>query len=614
MVKSIALLTATAVIPTALLHAQEPTHEAVLDAVVVTASRTGQADTDVLAPVTVLTRADIERLQPKDLPDLLAHVPGIDVIRTGGPGSTSSLFLRGANNDHTLFLVDGQRIASATQGTTNFQFIDPEQIERIEVVRGPRSSLYGADAIGGVIQIFTRRGGKPSAHVTAGYGAYGSSQLAAGGQGQWQRVRYSAHVSHFFTEGLNNTRNNKFPANDDDAYRNSSVNLNLGYDFIGGAKLDLDHFYTRTKNEYDGTSATSQPYSDGWMQTTHATLRAPLTRFWNGTWSAGRSFDDLDSFDKLKPTTHTNIRTTRDAASWQNDFALSAAQTLSAGIDYYEDQVDSTTQFKTAAGKPVDSRTNLGYFVQYLLTQGPVEIQAGLREDDNEDYGDKTTGNAALGFALPAQHRFIVSYGTAFKAPTFNQLYFPGFGNPDLQLESSKNYEAELRGDYRRWQWSLNVFENKIDNLIQNVRISPSITLASNVQKARIRGTELVVNGKVENWLLNGSFSYADPRDTSNDNVLVRRARRSLKLEADRQFDGWSLGASWRVQDYRYVDAANTRTLGGYGLIDVHTRYALAKAWTLQLKLTNLLAKKYELNDGYNTERFGWFASVTYRL
>ena len=594
------------------LHAASADSNAV-DSITV-AARVEQNADDVLAPVSVLTRADIERRQATSLVDLIAQLPGVDFARSGGAGASANLYLRGTNKDHTLVLVDGQRISSATLGTTDLQFIDPAQIERIEVLRGPRSSLYGADAIGGVIKIFTRRAsGQPSAYTSAGYGAYNTRQLAAGGQGQWQQLRYSAHVSHYDTDGFNNTTNKKPFANDDDGYRNASVNASVGYDFQSGAKLDLDHYYTRTRNEYDGTAISTEPYAEGWIQSDSLTLRAPLTDFWHSTLSAGRSIDDTDNYDRRKASTHTFIRTTRNSGSWQNDFTWDKNQTFTVGVDYLKDQVDNSTVLKNANGAQAKSRDNTGYFAQYLLSGRRVDVQAGIREDHNEDFADKTTGNLAVGFKLPAQHRLIFSYGTAFKAPTFNQLYYPGYGNPDLQPEYARNYEVELRGDYRHFDWSLNVFENRIDNMIQTIKVAPGISLASNVQKARIRGGELSARAGFEQWLISGSFSYVDPRNEANDKVLTNGARRSVKLDVDRQWQRWSVGGSWRAQDRRYIDVDNTSELGGYGVLDLRAAFQATPALRLQLKLTNVFGKHYELNNNYNTERFGWLGAMTYR-
>lgn len=611
--------------------------ETQLNPVFVTATRTVESVQSVLAPVSVLERADIERLQSKDFTDLIARLPGVDISRDGGPGALSSLYLRGTNAEHTLFLIDGQRVSSATLGSTSFQFLDPQQIEKVEVVRGPKSSLYGSDAIGGVVQIFTRRStAEPSSYVRAGYGAENSYQVATGTQGKVEKLRYSAHLSQFFSDGISNLDEKTPPNDDDDAYRNTSASVNVGYDFSNGAAFDINHFYTRTKNEFDDSllyNGVSEPYAKGWIQTTNAVLQAPLTSFWNTTLSAGRTIDDNDAYDKLNldPDGRTNFRTTRKSASWQNDFALTDKQTITAGIDYYDDHLDSsTTYYDVSDADVVDDRDNTAYFAQYLLSYDFLDLQAGLRQDDNEAFGKKNTRDFALGFKLPASHRLIFSYGTAFKAPTFNALYFPpdaygNRGNPDLVPETSKNYEIGLRGDYTSLQWSFNIYQNKIRDLISWAPLDPSDPYSgyapSNVDSAKIRGAEFSLGTNLQGWLIAASLGYVDPRDEATDNLLVKRAQRSVKLDADRSFGAWDIGMSWRAQDDRYGDPANTdvQHMGGYGLLDLRAGYKISDAWQAQLRLDNVLDKDYVLSrtsDGldYNQPGFGWFATLTYRL
>lgn len=614
--------------------------DTLLNPLVVTATRTAEPLQSVLAPVSVLERADIERVQSRDVTDLIARLPGVDISRDGGPGALTSLYLRGSNSEHTLFLIDGQRFSSATLGSASLQFLDPDQIEKIEVVRGPKSSLYGSDAIGGVVQIFTRRStAEPTTYVRAGFGDENSYEVATGSQGRIERFRYAAHVSQFFTQGISNLDDDTPPNGDHDAYRNTSASFNAGYDFDNGIAVDINHFHARARNEfddsyyYDGDNGVSEPYSKNWIQNTNAVLKAPLAKFWNTTLSAGRVVDDTDAYDKrgLDPDGRTAFRTTRKSASWQNDFALTDSQALTAGVDYYDDHVDATsTYFDIDSGETVDDRDNTAYFVQYRLTQDLFDLQAGLRHDDNEAFGTRNTRDFALGFKLPRHHRLTLAYGTAFKAPTFNALYFPpdsfgNVGNPNLKPETSKNYEIGLRGDYAQWQWSLNAFRNKIRNLIDWGPVDPTDLYSPysplNVASAKIRGGEFAVATRIDEWLVAASLSYVDPRDEATDNRLAKRAQRSAKLDVDRRVGAWNIGASWRAQDDRYGDAANTHLqhMGGYGLLDLRASYEFSKSWQAQLKLDNVLDKRYTLNrsssgTNFNQPRFGWFASLTCKL
>lgn len=595
------------------------------DRIVVTATRTEQSSSAVLAPVSVIEREDIDRLQDKDVVDLLAHTPGVEMVRSGGQGSDASLFLRGTNADHTLFLIDGQRVSSATLGSTNFQLLDPEQIDRVEILRGPRSSLYGSDAIGGVVQIFTRRPGKePEAYVKAGYGNHDSSQIATGGDGTWQQFRLAGNISQYYTGGISNLQDKTPNSNDRDAYRNTSLNLHAGYDFNATTALDLFHFYTQSMNQYDDKySPMQQPFSENWIQNSSAVLTSQFFSMWSSKWSLARSIDDLDHFVKFDPSNHKTFRTTRNSASWQNDFSLSKTQTLTAGIDYYKDSVDSTSDFAKPDGEPVHSREHKGYFTQYLTSWDPVDLQIGLRRDLIEDFAGETTGNIAVGFNLPANQKIIASFGTAYKAPTFNDLYWPadesGIGNPNLKAETSKNYELEWRGSYEKTNWAVNAFENRIKNLINWAPVDPNdpsnfLYTPSNVADAKITGAEFSVNGEVRDWLLGSSISYVNPRDVDTDKILLNRSRRLLKLDADRQFDALSFGASWRAQDFRYADTANTRKLSGYGLVDLRMGYQFSKALQGQIKLNNIFDKNYVEREGFNVERFGAFATLTYRI
>ena len=607
------------------------------DSVVVTATRTEQSSSAVLAPVTVIDRNDIERLQPEDISDLFDKVPGATVTRSGSPGSQSSIFLRGTNNEHTLVLLDGQRISSATLGSTNFQFLDPEQIERIEVVRGPRSSLYGSDAIGGVVQIFTRSANSlPTAYASAGAGSYNSYRASAGASGKVENLHTSGSISRYSTAGFSNLDDSRGALADNDGYHNNTLNGKVGYDFDNGAKLDFAHFYTRSRNEFDNANEPDlKPFSEQWIQNTSLALHAPLTSFWKTSASIARSVDDEDNFNSESAASHTHFRTTRNSANWQNDFTLDKAQVITAGVDYYKDYIDSSTTYTDASGQEIKDRDTKGYYAQYLLSQEIFDLQLGARGDHIQRVGTVNTGNVAFGFNLPAQHRLIFSAGNAFRAPTVNDLYWPigtyDYGNPNLKPEKSKNYEVELRGNYQPLQWSLSVYENKVRNLIQWAPDPTSAVGAytpSNVANAKIRGADFNISTEIEQWVIGGRLSYTNPRDEDTNLLLQKRNRRTLGIDVDRKFGKLTVGADWLLQDARYADADNTRKLGGYGALDLRASYDPTPNWQLSLRADNVLGKKYTTQStawydpvtydknwsNYNTERFGWFASATYRM
>ena len=414
-----------------------------LDPVVVTATRTARTVNASLASVTVIERSDIERLQAVSVPDLLRGVQGLQVSNSGGPGKVTDIYTRGTSADHTLVLIDGVKVGSATTGTTAWQDLPIDQIERIEVVRGPRSSLYGSEAIGGVIQIFTRKGGgalKPS--LSLGGGSYrsanASANLSGGGDSGW----WSLGGSYQDTEGFNACTGVPGTAGcftdepDIDGYRNVAGSARGGYRF--GRRGDLDLFWlgTKAQSRFDGSFVNDTKTN---QQVFGAKGRFSPLDPWDLTLALGQSRDDSDN--RLDGSFVTAFDTLRETASLQSDLTLGVGQILTLGVDWQNDHITSTEDYAE------DSRDNVGVFGQIQASLQGHDLSASLRQDDNQQFGTHATGSAAWGYSLSNGVRLLASYGTAFKAPTFNELYFPLYGNPDLAPEQSRSAELGVSGD-----------------------------------------------------------------------------------------------------------------------------------------------------------------------
>ncbi|MBI3575402.1 MAG: TonB-dependent receptor plug domain-containing protein, partial [Gammaproteobacteria bacterium] len=316
-----------------------PVHAATTEeAVIVTATRTARTADETLASVSVITRADIERTQAKSVAELLAGEAGIDTTISGGYGKSTSVFLRGTNSDHTLVLVDGIKVGSATLGTAPWQYLPLDQIERIEIVRGPRSSLYGSEAIGGVIQIFTRQPTeKFQSQAEVGYGTYGTSKLSAGVSGADGNTRYNLTASHFNTDGIDAKTSSAGNEGDRDGYRNESYNARLTHRLTGGAEIELHTLHAQGHTEFDGN-----PNQTAFLQdVVGARLNFAPTNNWNVKLQAGTSRDYTDSFKN--GLFSSTFNTLRHVASWQNDVVLGKDQLLTLGADYQDDRVGSTT-------------------------------------------------------------------------------------------------------------------------------------------------------------------------------------------------------------------------------------------------------------------------------
>jgi len=569
-----------------------------LDEVVVTGTRTEIPLVDSLVPAQVIDRAAIERSQARDLIELLRGRAGIDIGNTGGRGKLSSLYLRGAESDHVLVLVDGVKFGSATAGMPAIQDLPVAQIERIEIIRGPRSSLYGSEAIGGVIQIFTR-GGKAeglSPYATVGGGSHGSRDASAGFDYRGERGWIGAHGGYDSTDGINACRGSGTlfqgcwtDEPDDDGYRNVSLNLRGGYRIGDAMTLEGRFLDAAGDNEFDG-SWTNR--SKTRQQVTGAQLRyAPEGGRLGLTASLGRAKDRSD--DSHDGEFRSTFATRRDSASVQADVQLAQAHQLSLGVDYSNDRVDSTTTYS------VGDRDNTGVFLAYGGSAGMHRFQASVRNDDNEQFGSHVTGGLGWGLSFDSGLRLNATLGTGFKAPTFNDLYYPGSESPWLQPEESRSFNLGLSRFTEGFHWSFDVYESRIDNLIVFVYPPPDfIGEGSNIDQARIRGAELTFGTSFAGFDLSTQLSHVDPRDRSggaNDgNVLARRARSTGRIDLDREFGPLRAGVTVQGAGSRYDDAANTARLGGHATTDLRLEYAFHRDWSLLARASNVFDREYE--------------------
>ncbi|MDA7088559.1 TonB-dependent vitamin B12 receptor [Pseudomonas sp. SA3-5] len=580
---------------------------------VVTATRTAQTVEQSLAAVTVFDRAQIEQSQATSVPELLKRVPGVSLTNNGGPGKNTSLFMRGSESDHVLVLIDGIKIGSVTSGGAALQDLPLELIERIEVVRGPRSSLYGSEAIGGVIQIFTRKGTglgvKP--FFAAGVGTHDSYNGSAGVSGGDEQGWYSLGLSGADSDGTNVKSAATSGYEDDaDGYRNLSASLSAGYRFDNGLELDASLLQAKSHNDYDQVnrkrSAGFRAHADGESRVFGSRARFAPLEPWQVTLQLGRSEDKSDSYQDGSFDSRFDSR--RDSASWQNDLSLAPGHTLTLGADYLHDEVSGSTAYAE------DSRDNTGGFVQYLGEAGQHDWQLSLRRDNNQQFGQHDTGNLGYGYALNDWLRATLSYGTAFKAPTFNELYFPSYGNPELEAETSNSLEAGLAGQHSWGHWSVNAFRTRIEDLIA---YDASIKAPANVAEARIRGVELVLASQLLGWDWNANYTLMEPENRSsgaNDgNELTRRAKQLFNLDLDRRLGAFSVGASLHAEGQRYDDLANTKELAGYATLDLRGEYRIDHEWRLQTRIANLLDADYETAQGYNQPGQAVYLTLRYQ-
>lgn len=583
--------------------AETPLDPIVLDEMVVTATRTEQAVDKNLASTTVITRADIERLQAQSLTDVLRGVAGLTLSNNGGAGKATSVFLRGTNSDHLLVLVDGLKIGSATLGTASFQDIPVAQIERIEIVRGPRASLYGSEAIGGVIQIFTHKQNTRSASFTAGsYGTYNSTAgIRAGDANSWVSLQAQQQNVLGF-----NTKSNATGANlDKDGYHNSSLGIKAGYVADSGISSEVNALQAVSKNQYDGSAAVGNQ-AESLQQVLGGSVKFAPMAAWHATLRVGSSQDNSNAF--FNGTFVSRFNTQRDSLSVQNDFSLRDNQLVSLGFDTQKDSVNSSTLYAQTA------RSNEAFFTQYQGGVGAHSVQLSARRDNNQQFGTHSTSGIGYGYALNDDTRFTASVGTAFNAPTFNQLYFPGFGSATLRPEFSRSTEVGVAQRTDFGKWSLNAYETKVRDLIGFDALFNPV----NINTATLRGVEAQAKTQIAGWDISGTLTSQDPRQTSGANsgkLLNRRATKTARIEVAHQFGEVRVASSLYGEGRRYDDLANTagKKLGGYGLLDLRAEYRVAPLWLVQGRLDNLLNKQYETVQFYNQARRGLYLTLSYQ-
>lgn len=578
-----------------------------LDQVVVTATRSPSKLDQLVADVTVIDREELTRSEGLSLVEILSKQSGIQFSSNGGLGKNSSLFIRGLESRHTMLLVDGIRVGSATTGTPSLDNLPLSTIERIEIVRGPMASIYGSNAMGGVIQVFTRRakaGLSPNVSATIGSKEYGK---LAGGVA-WSHGAFDAavQVQRLVTDGFSAT-NARVPFGnydpDVDGFRQTGGSLRAGWQLSKDWRLEGTALHASGTTELDsgGVAGAHSRMINGVYG---IRLDGELLPGWRSQWLVSQSSDKLNTL-VASPSSIGIISTKQRQISWQNtvDTAVGSALVL---LERVEQEV-------SRPGKPyaLSERTINSLGLGINGSAGAHSWQASLRVDDNSQFGKKRTGSAAWGYALSQAWRLGASLGTSFTAPSFNQLYWPGYGNPLLQPETGKHGELSLVWSQGAHRVKAAAFDNRYRDFL------PSGPLPAQVPRARSDGLSLSYETSLDALRLQASLDHVNPRNAGRgtDNYgkqLQRRAKDSLKLQADWSSGRLNLGASVAGYSHRFDDQANTNRLGGYGKLDLRGEWQLERDLSLGLRLNNVGGKQYETAMGYNQPGREAFLSLRY--
>ena len=588
--------------------------DAALPAVQVTSTRTPQPVRDVLTDNVVITAEQIAASGQTSLVDLLQQQRGLEVSRNGGPGTAASVFLRGTGNAQNVVLVDGVRVGSSTLGGASWSALPLSQIDRIEIVYGPLSTMYGADAIGGVVQIFTKKGERaPSLAVGAGLGSYGTRSLEAGlagATGGEHAVRYSVNVARERAEGFSATRPQSLYYNPDkDGYTRESASGQLGMDLAKGHEIGLTFLHSRLEGDYDAGPSPVNDRSINHAGAYSLYSRNQLLPNWS---SLLRYSSGLDRARDISAYGVDTARTRQEALTWQNDITL--------GSDLAQFLVERRIEHVDSSNFSADSRATNAIAASYQLRRGAHLASASLRNDDSSQYGSKTTGNLGYGYRITDALRVNASAGTSFRAPSYNELYFPGYGVPANRPERGRNVEAGVYYEKGGDRFSAVFYRNRVTDLIAYAAecpVSPGsypFGCAYNVNQALLTGVTLGASTRFGPYTLRGSLDFQNPRDETSDLLLPRRARRHGTVALEYAAGAMSGGVESRFASRRYDDSANSTALGGYALLNLYASYQLGRDWSVYGRWNNILDKNYELASGYATAGSNVFVGVRYTM
>lgn len=563
--------------------------------VVVTATRQPARIDSLLSDITLIERKEIELAGAATLPELLSRQPGLQISTRGG--SAASLYLRGNSDKHTLLLVDGVRLGSSTIGSPDLAMMPLADIERIEILRGPASALYGSDAIGGVIHVITRKGkGPASFRGEIGAGSRGTSRIGGSVSGSDERWSYALSGGQERSHGFNSVTNPRADAYnaDDDGYRTDRISGRLEFKLAPGQVIGGSILHTASQTDMDYADLWSLPAIranfDHRTKTANQVdslyLRNRLSEAWTSTLRFGNGRNDYHHRKSLTAT--DRFATEQRQLTWQNDVSLPLGEFLLVA-EQNEEQVTSTTAYTDA------SRRVSSYLAGWHATAGVHRWQASIRRDDNSQFGGKTTGALGYGLQLASNWRLSGSLGTAYKAPTFNDLYWPGAGNPGLKPEESKNRELSLSFEEGKLRSSATLYRNDLDSLIEWAPAGGGLWLPGNVAQARIQGLTLAAENTWGAWQGKASFDWLDARNTDTGRFMRYRSKASSQASLRYSGPGWRAGGELSLYGHRYDDTANDVRLGGYGLFNLFAEYALDRQLTLFARADNVFDKHYML-------------------
>ncbi len=600
----------------------------------ITATRIPSKINNIIAETTIINSDTLQSYQGKSVLDVLRTQPNLTITQSGGLGTASNFYLRGHDSKNVLVIIDGVRYSSLTTGQPAVNLLPAEQIERIEILHGASgAAIYGADAVGGVIQIFTKKnsfdGSKAS--LTVGAGSHNQLFAAANTHFSNNNTQIGIGLSHNKTDGFDaivpNTLNHH---PDDDGFKATNASFTINHHLNDNLNIGAQALYSESTTDIDGSAG------EDWSSfppIIYPALDYAYAKQKNGAASAyiehhnslaatrlsyGRSIDKSSTFDNTQSQSIGGARfdTTQDHARLESRIKVSDNTHMIAGIEHLKQQIDSTQTYEIGANNPIDKRSISSGFIGYQVVGQYVDAQGNFRLDDNSQYGRQSNYN--IGFAIKpiTGVRLGANHATSFRAPTFNELYWPNSGNVNLKPETSENTEIFAEYSTALQRSRMTAYRSDIDNLIAGWP-------AQNINAARIKGISATSDWHFDSGaLLGASYSYQEPKNLSqrdadgNPYDLTNRPRYTVKGYLGYQHSNFDVKAEIEQVGKRYINTTNTTALDKYTLINLIGGYQLSPNVRFDARINNLTDEEYTLTEQfgtrYATDGRNYFGSVTF--
>jgi vitamin B12 transporter len=584
-----------------------------LDEIIVTATRMEEPAGETTSGVTLITRKDIQKMNVEFVPDVFRNLPELHVIQNGGTGKVASVLLRGGSSSHTLVLIDGIRMNSTTTGSFDFSGVNVDDIERIEIVKGPQSTVYGSDAMAGVISIITKKGeGGIKTDVSLEAGSNGTLNPAVTIAGGYKTADYRLTGTYFQTDGISAAE----AGTERDGYRNASFSGKLGFRPTEKFGMEFTGRYSYDRSELDGfdffgSKAVDDP---NFVQRGHHALlsckgKLRLSDMWDQTISVSLVRDSLKFRDPDTAFNNTEVETAIRTVDWLHDFSPAEYYSVVAGFEYREEKGDNPGNFD-------DSLDNYALYLnnKLKLLGEALIVTAGARYDDLDISGTKTTFRLGAVYNLPHAGTSVrAGYGTGFRAPSLNELFFPFYGNPNLKPEETTSWEVGISKDLFKDKVHLSItyFDQEYENLIWT---DPKTFTAANIKDARVKGMETSVDIQVDDHInIKTGYTYLDTEDRQTGKQLPLRPQDKLNITVDVSIKDFTVVAYYTFVGERF-DPSVKRTLSSYSLVNISSSYRVSKGLTLFARGENLFDEHYEEIGTFETPGFSIYGGIRVSL